>query len=281
AVAAVAGLASRGERRAVLLNATGPSLAVLLLLLKNVALFGLWGTSSWGPNSLHKVLQPFVAKPALEALIRDGELTPISDVWEFSPGAVYVERLGLPDEHHGIPALDELEKGDSNPVTRRNPVNYNHWSYLHAARAYLHDSRVLLRRFPEAYLEAIQWNARHFVRPVTAHGYVARNSRFVPRVTEWSERVDAALLALMPILLSVGAVSFLRRKTPRSERLFLAFVLGTLAWASALSVLAEHGENNRFRFHLMGLVVLLACHCARLVVEGLRSRYAAPAVLSA
>jgi len=278
AVAAVVGLAAKNDRRAVLSRALGPSLAVALLVLKNVALFGLWGTSSWGPNSLHKVMQPFVDKPAHEAMIQAEELTPISNVWEFSPGAVYVERLGLPDEHHGIPALDDLEKREGNPITRRNRVNYNHWSYLHAARAYLHDTRILVRRFPEAYFEAVRWNAANFISPVTGHGYVAPNRSCVARVTEWFERVDVALCWWVPILFVGGAVSLLRRKTPRAERLLLAFILGTLSWATALSVLAEHGENNRFRFHLMGLVVLLACYCARVVVEGLRARYATVAV---
>lgn len=273
AVAAVTCLASRGDRRAVLRNAMGPSIAVVLLVLKNVALFGLWGTSSWGPNSLHKVVQPFVDKPALEAMIREGDLSPISAVWEFSPGAVYIETLQLQDERHGIPALDELEKRITHRATRRNRVNYNHWSYLHAAKAYMHDTSVLIRRFPEAYFDAILWNARNFVRPVTAHGYLSRNGRHVPRAIASLERIDLALLSLMPILLVVGTVSLLRRRTPRAQRLLLAFILGTLAWASALSVLAEHGENNRFRFHLMGLVVLLACYSGRVLVDGLRARY--------
>jgi hypothetical protein len=272
AIAAVACLVARGDRRAVLRKAIGPALAVLLLVVKNVALFGLWGTSSWGGNSLHKLIQPFVETATLEEMIQDGELTPISDVWEFSPGAVYVERLGLQEEHHGIPALDELEKRVDNPITRRNRVNYNHWSYLHAAKAYMHDARILIRRFPEAYFDVIQWNARNFVRPVTAHGYVAGNGAAVPQLTALSEQIDLALLLLTPILLVAGTVALFRRKTPGAERLLLAFILGTLAWASALSVLAEYGENNRFRFHLMGLVVLLACYCARVAVEGLRAR---------
>lgn len=280
AVTAVTFLASRAERRAVLRTAIAPSAAVALLVLKNAVLFGLWGTSSWGPNSLHKVLQPFVDKPTLEAMVGAGELSPISTAWEFSPGSVYVQRLGLQEEDHGIPALDELQKRrNGHPATRRNPVNYNHWSYLHAARAYMQDTRVLVRRFPEAYWKAIQWNARKYVEPVTAHGYVARNGRFVPRITAWSERVDHVLLALVPLLLAVGAASLLQRKTPRAERLFLAFILGTLAWTTALSVLAEHGENNRFRFHVMGLVVFLACYCGRVLAEGLRTRRAALAAV--
>ena len=118
-------------------------------------------------------------------------------------------------------------------------------------------------------------NARNFVYPVTGHGFLAQNIRSIPRLTAWFERIDVALCWSVPMLLVAGTASLLRRKTPRSERLLLAFMLGTLAWATALSVLAEHGENNRFRFHLMGLVVLLACHSARVVVEGLRTRYAA------
>lgn len=269
AVAVVVGLAARDDRRAVLRAAIGPAIAVLLLVLKNAVLFGVWGTSSWGPNSVHKVVHPFVDSYALDEMMQDGELTPISDLGEFSPGALYVERLGLQQEHHGIPALDELEKRLDNPITSRNPVNYNHWSYLHAAQAYVHDDRTLIRRFPEAYLDAIRESARIFVRPVTAHGYVAPNADCVPRLTAWSERVDRALLLLSPLLLVFGSVLLFRRTTPPAERLLLAFVLGTLAWASVLSVLVEYGENNRFRFHLMGLVVLLACHCARVAVEGM------------
>jgi hypothetical protein len=272
AVAAIAGLAARGDRRAVLRSAIGPCLAVLLLVLKNAALFGLWGTSSWGPNSVHKVIHPFVDSYALDELMQNGELTPISDLGEFSPGALYIERLGLPEEHHGIPALDELEKRADNPITRRNPVNYNHWSYLHAAKAYVHDNRVLIRRFPEAYLAAIRESARIFVRPVTAHGYIAPNAGCVPRLTVWSERIDEVLLWLSPILLVAGTVLLFRRETLRAERLLLGFIVGTLAWASALSLLVEYGENNRFRFHLMGLVVLLACYCARVAIQDLATR---------
>lgn len=272
AVAGVTWLAARGERRAVLLNALGPSTAVLLLVLKNAALFGVWGTSSWGPNSLHRVLQPFVERPTLEAMIQQGELTPISTLGEFSRGALFIERLQLKEEQHGIPALDALQKRKGHPLTRRNPVNCNHWSYLHAAKAFMHDNLVLLRRFPDAYFNALQWNVRKFVEPVTAHGFVSRNVAAVPRSTAWFERIDSALLALAPLFLIVGMVSVFRRKTPSSERLLLAFILGTLGWTTALSVLVEHGENNRFRFHLMGLAVFLACYSARVVLEELRAR---------
>jgi hypothetical protein len=266
AIAAAAGLVPSRERRRVLLAGAGPALLVVLLATKNLVLFGFFGTSSWGGNSLHRVVTQSLRPAALAAMVDAGRLSPISLRWEFSPPEVYLRILGGgPDR--GVPALDTT--GKTRPS--ENPVNYNHWIYPIASRVYFRDALVLIAAHPGAYLHSLARTARRYLDPVVDDRFLASNRVHLEAGTRLSAALEASRLYRLVVLAAVAWAAFVlvtRRAAP-AERLLLGFALGTIAWVSALGILLEYGENNRFRYPLLVLVLILVVHGARDLSRGL------------
>jgi hypothetical protein len=256
-------LAAPPDRRRLLRQLAVPALVVALLVAKNAAVFGFFGTSSWGGNSLHRVARKNVPPAELARLVDAGALSRVSLDWEFSSGAIYRDHLALGDRDRGVPALDEIEKTPLRAMTRVDPVNYNHWSYLPASKAYLRDALFLIRTHPAAYAAAVASNLRRFTDPVTDDRFVAENRDCVAGLDRLGARIERPLLWLCPVAWIYALVVLARRRAPRGELLLLAFALGTTLWATALGLLVETGENNRFRFHLMGLQWLLFVYALR------------------
>jgi len=261
AAAAAAALVPAGRRRAALLAALPAAGAVALWSLKNLVLFGFFGTSSWGGNSLHRMMTESLPAETVRAMVARGELSPISAEWEFSPPGVFAALLAPDGRDTGIPALDRTTKTRA----RENSVNYNHWIYPRASREYRKGALRMMRAHPGAYFASIRWTARRYLDPVTDDHFL-RPIRFPVRGAvapfEAAERSVLVRIAVAAALLG-ALVRLASGRGPRAERLFLAFALGTIAWGSALGILAEYGENNRFRWHLSPLVFLL-------VVTGVR-----------
>jgi len=67
-----------------------------------------------------------------------------------------------------------------------------------------------------------------------------------------------------------------RRRTPAAERLLLLFAAGTILWVAAAGTALEYGENNRFRYQILGLSWVLTAYGARDLVRWLRSRSLSP-----
>jgi hypothetical protein len=163
------------------------------------------------------------------------------------------------------------------PESALSSGNLNHWAYLAASKVYLRDALRIIRRFPDAYLNRVAWNWDKFLQPVTRDDFLKTNRAALPRLIRISEWLEPVLLATFPMSVALALVALFRRRLQRDERVFLLFVLGTVAWSGTLSLLAESGENNRFRYHMMGMVLLLACFSARRLWLSVRNRRRRPA----
>lgn len=262
AAAAAAAIVPRPERAGVARAAAVPLLVVLAWAAKNWFLFGFFGTSSWGGNSLHRMMTESIPAERVEAMIAAGSLHPISRAWEFAPPEEFVRILGKEaGEDRGVPALDRLMK----TRTRENPFNYNHWSYPAASRVLRRDALTLLRAEPSAYLASIGWTARRFLDPVTDDPYLQAIRYPIRKLARAAERVETGAVArfLGAAAILGGAVLLARRRLPAVERLLLAFALGTVLWVGLFGIAFEFGENNRFRHPIGGLILLLAAIGAR------------------
>jgi hypothetical protein len=220
-------------------------------------LFGVGAGSSWGGGSLSRVAAASVDTTQLKRLVSAGEVTPLVLGLQFASGDRLIEALDLEPIHTGVPALDRVGKTPLNEFTLINPVNYNHWAVPAANRASREDARLLIRRFPDAYVATVRENAHRFQRPATWDYFVSRNRSQIVPLAELSETVQRRLGWVVGVAWLLAAVALFGRRLPKRDRLLLAFLVGTIAWATAVGVSLEIGENNRFRYHLTGLHVLL------------------------
>ncbi len=265
-IAAIAsGLAPRGTRLRALGWAAVPAAIVLLWCAKNAAMFGFFGLSSWGAFSLHRVAQEGVPEAEVQDLVRQGTLSSASGVYEFSAPEVFVQRLGLPDRETGVPALDRLRKETLTSATLRNPGNRNHWSYLEVAPLMARDAWTLIRLHPEAYARTVAANLETFLRPVADSQWAAGNRNKVYMVAMKAEALEChpVTWAILAAVFAFATFGLLSGRAPPRERLFLGAMLATVAWATALALLAETGENNRFRYETFVPMLLLSCWTGR------------------
>ena len=252
-------------------RAAAPAVVIVALwAAKNLALFGFFGLSSWGGNSLHRMMTEALPGAVVQEMVRRGEISPLSLEWEFSPPETYLKVLGPARGDTGVPALDQTGK----TRTRENPVNYNHWVYPLASREYARNAWTMLRAHPDAYFRSVRWTARRYLDPVTDDMFVRPIAYPVRHALAPFERAERGPVArgLVLLVLLWALVRLVTRRGPAEERLFLAFALGTLLWASAAGILLEYGENNRFRWHLSPLVFLLGVMAARDAIRAVRAR---------
>jgi len=238
-----------------------------LLLLKSFVLFHVPATSSWFGCSLHRMFTESIPPAEIRELIDAGELSPISACWEFSPPETYLAVLHVDRGDTGIPALDATGK----TRTRENPVNYNHWIYPYASRAYLHDAMHLFAIRPGSFLKSIRWTSHRFLEPLT-DDYFVRPMRY--RVRRWVEPFETvqrspAFWVLVATVLGTFAIGVVRGHD--RERLFRTYLLGTVLWVAAVGILLEYGENNRFRYQIGPLLWIAAVVVVRDVAGAIRS----------
>ena len=258
----VVALAPRAERMRVLRLAAIPLAVVFLWAAKNWFLFGFFGTSSWGGNSLHRMMTEIVPRERIESMIQNGDLPRLSREWEFSAPEIYLEVLGRrADQDWHIPALDETKKTQ----TRENPVNYNHWIYPIASKIYGRAALRMMREEPGAYAQSIAWTARRYLEPTTDDLFLQPNRYPIRGLARRWEAVESSffviLLGIVATAWSIATV--LRGRGRPEERMFLAFTVVAILWTAVFGILFEFGENNRFRYPAQSLTFVLVAALLR------------------
>ena len=254
------------KRKAILVSAIAPLLVVNLVYLKNYNQVGTFSGSSWLGMNLAK---RWPLSQAEMAVLREQGKLPA--VWHRRP-------FKEPDEfrHLGYfaagdsvhPAVDELYKANGEP-------NFNHRDYakisleMQRADAFLmlHYPGRYLKRSVTAFLLYLQPgpNAVDFLvdydfsrvhrlrdvltRTVFLGGPIERPIRMLgPPLNLW--------LLLFPALLGFGVYRVLRGET--SQRPVFAYTVLTILWVTLASSLIEIGENDRMRWEIEPLLVVLA-----------------------
>jgi hypothetical protein len=272
AILAAIAVAPRGSRKLVVALAAGPLAIVLGWSLKNAILFGFFGTSSWGGNSAHRMMTESAPRERIEEWVQEGKLGPISLEAEFSPPGVYRRILGESAGHdRGVPALDQMEK----PNALHNPVNYNHWIYPVASRAYASGALRILHEDPGIFRTSIEWTARRFLDPVTDSTFLYQNRGVIQRWARAEEALETSLSARVAMVIVLGAAIFAlaRRRVCESERLFVLSLVGTVLWIAASGIALEYGENNRFRYSTLAPLFVLGAVAVRDAVRALSGRW--------
>lgn len=289
--AVVVVLALRSPRRVALVAAL-PVLAVLAWYLKDAAMFGTTSTSSWLGMNLAKVTLARAPKAQLRHLVANGALRPIALVAPFSAPGTYEPRF-VRVRATGIASLDERTKADGSS-------NLNNLVYVPVSSRYLSQDLAYIAAEPGTYLRSAGLAFQIWVMPTDQYTFVLPGRR---QVAGWARLYDRFVLgqpepdlvingealfglpAPTPAQLPYGTFAMLalallgapvlawrwRRSDPASAAA-IAYVWMTVVYSLVATSLLDVGENNRFRFELGPLPLVLAAVVAVALVRGLLPR---------
>jgi len=255
-------------------------LGLLLLYVKNLLVFGTFTTSSWLGMNLAYTSLSHIPPAERSELVSAKVLNPVSNVRAFSPLSDYP---GVPLRSNGIAALDQTTRSDGWP-------NFNNFAYIEIAHLYLKDDLWAIAHRPRAYLKGVAISVVNYLTPANEFYDFKQFNVNIPSWVEiyyWAgnpitpfrgllkryenqdhldqKRYDGpsvTLAILLPVLIVFGVIKVV--SAVRSGRsgdpvtVCLLFILIAIAYVSAAGTLIDCNENNRFRFVIDPLYVVLA-----------------------
>jgi len=141
-------LAGRGQRRAVLLGGALPFSFLLGLYLKNYAVFGVFGATSWGGANVTLATTQRLPRAQKLQWIESGKLSPFAAISVFAAPSEYLKLLP-PDLHFPWPGTNELRRPSV------DAPNFNHGLYLQVNRQRQKDAAYYIRSEPLEYLTTV------------------------------------------------------------------------------------------------------------------------------
>ena len=264
-------------RTQLLLGAAVPVVAVLALSLKNLAVFGFFGCSSWLGANMIVVTAHQIAVDDKAQLIRAGKLSPMADVEPGDDVARYRPFVGeVPLT--GIPILDEDTKQAG------GTVNTNHMVYLKADAMNRELAKQSLRLRPKGYLQSVgiaifcyflpATDFFHFddnravIRPLDHAANVLVFGQFRETTRKGLRDLKAKgagaslllytgtfLIVLVPLLLGWGTLLAWRSTGPMQA--LVIYLLFQIVFILITTTLLSSFENNRYRFPTDPMYALL------------------------
>ena len=286
----VAAIALGRQWRVVVRAAAVPLVVLATWYVKDLVLFGTTTTSSWlGMNLARSVLYRAPASQ-VAALQRQGVLGPLASIPPFSSPQTYVPRFATA-RPSSDPALGALAKGNGAP-------NFNNPLYVTVSSQYLHQDLAWIRAEPGQYAADVSRSVRVWLVGTDQNftdsvnwPHVATYARVYDRAVGWQPAQDPAVglvlfhrsmwqwtwlswhAVAVTLLALVGApvLAWRRRRHPTLGA-GVAALWWTCLYAFAVSSLVEIGENERFRFELGPLLLVLATVVVTEVVRSVRRR---------
>lgn len=273
-------VARRELTRRVLAASIVPTVFVVLLLVKNLIVFGVPATSSWYGMYLAELVDRKVPASERQRLVERGQLSRVSLAPPFVDPVTY-RKLVRPPEPTGVALLDELK-------TSTGYWNMNNSVYVRASREYLSDSITLIRLRPGAYARAILADEPFYVHPASEGAYFEHS-----KIHRYETLFDQIILLQLPtggpawtilVALAVALVyglrltyRLVRRRLPATaSAVTLAYIWLTVAYVSVAVTFTQVGEKNRIRFLLDPFLVLLVAAAVRDAVRRIRRQPTGP-----
>ena len=261
------------NRRRLVLISLVPVLIVSGWYAKNYFLFGSFGASSWAGMNLSHVtfLSPLTPQSIRDELVGQGKLSPYPVVEAFRPIENYQGLLPVPPQR-GIPVLDEHLKSTE-------AINFNHPFYIALSSRMAGEAMNFISAYPGLYLASVKQGFSIYFH--SSSDYLLFKERPTVRLETWWDRIfygqmknyagdfkdrwkaDPAYVGWL-LVFAYGAailyglkIVFSRDRTSRDQIGVVAFMVFTIIYFSAMANFLDLGENNRFRFALDPLVLVL------------------------
>ena len=280
-------------RRRLLVAAVAPLLVVNLWYAKNAVQVGIFGASSWlgmnlrrgwsissenppgAPEEVGRKLGVANLQPKeIGALVDAGK---VPEVWLKRPFA-------KPPRFRSLGYFAPYEAGDPGchpaicaPYKSDGRVNYNHRDYALISREFLRGDLAVMRAYPDRYLQRVAMAFWYFLQPGPRLIFGAYNLKRLEQVcARWNGALFLSgflgapaedsfnlIFIAYPALLLYGTTKAWFTRGP--ARAVFAYVALTLTWFILVTNLIEIGENDRMRFEIDPLMlVLLGCMLASL-----------------
>ncbi len=263
----------------------GCAFAILCLIgtlyIKNYALFGFFGASSWIGMNVFKIAEQAVGTNTVNELVQSGSIPTVAAHAPFSALDTYPQTEPLQRIQPRHVALTTTTKTSGSP-------NYNHLDYVTISKDYGRASSFIIRNNPRLYLGAVFDAWCLYCNPSWQYGFLKANNQAISgwlsfltyfRSRGWIDlrpfkrwafgsdggEIDlypvTSLLFLPSILLlacagTVARISRFVRKGDSSGLVFV-FMTFTVMYVAVLGNALEYGENNRFRVETDPLIFLL------------------------
>jgi len=266
-------LTNKALRKPIALCSVIPFLPVLLLLTKNYLVFGEFSSSSWLGMGMFRVATHTMTTETKEELIRQGSLSELSLIRSYSTIPAYRQFLGRVPQTD-IPALDQQNK-------TTGFTNYNYLGYLNISRLYLQEALSILRNHPRYYFEGLRASLLIYLRSSADfqlsrynYGKIEFFSAQFDRFVYWKlpDRLGGVCLLVVvlgPLLLLFSILDL--RKLPISPAVI--FIWFTVIYITFVANAFELSENNRYRYEIDSLLLILLGLFVQNMLNRMRLKY--------
>lgn len=272
AVIALAALFYKDRRRLVLISLI-PVLLVFGWYAKNYYLFGTFSTSSWAGMNLSHVtfFSPLIPQSVRDELVRQKELSPYPVAEAFRSIDDYKGFMSAPPKR-GIPVLDE-------PLKSTKAINFNDIFYLSLSNRMAKDAIHFIELNPGWYLSSIRQGFSIYFH--SSSDYLLFKDRPTLQLESWWDRLfygqlknyagdynnrwrnDPAYVGWWLVVSYIAVIAYGMKIFFTRDRYSIelagtvTYMIFTILYFTVMANFFDLGENNRFRFALDPLVLLL------------------------
>lgn len=284
---------AKDHRKLVFRAAAIPLLLIALFYAKNVIQFGSLTGSTWFGQHLARVTTAEVDENIRKDLVAQGKLTPTALIPAFSELDRY---NAIPFTHRvtGIPALDQ-------PSKISGAENFNNAAYIQISEMYKHDALFIATHYPKVLATSIFKSSFFYLRspeefymlrsrveklgiydPMFRAAIYGELAEYPDHTTKGQPGYQNQMLMATPwIMLFVIPMVLLfairvvrrgfREKKFDALQVSMMFIAVNLLFVSVIANIFEMGENNRIRYMMDPLFLLLGSVMMRELYAAMRS----------
>jgi len=258
-------------RRQVLVATVLPLVLLAGVYGKNLALFGEFAASTFGPASFHLVTVDRLPDAERARWIAEGTLSPFAAISAYAAPREYLGFFGTSEHPGWPPQLTRLEQ----PSVLA--ANFNHWFLLEVHRARRQDVLHYLRERPFGYLRNVMAGLQDLLRPSTEwhprtgterSPHAQHRQILGPYERGYNNLVHRfpvapiGLYVFLPLVWLWGlwqGVRLVRSgvEEPRARGALLLFCLFQIVYVVAASSMLTYLEESRYRFQVEPMIWLV------------------------
>jgi len=281
----------KDQRRRLMAMVLAPALIILLWLGKNHYLFGTFSMSTCLGFSFNHVTTQLLTVEERDNLIMEGKVSSLARILpvpKIEKCYDYLTEVNV--QQHPAEALKQINKSTGSR-------NWNHIYYIPISQRYLQDCIAVIRYCPAAYLRGIQRSILVYFYPIrpdfhphwiAAYPYYhawtilggSIDMPFEPIPVYQSDlSVVASSVCWMIVILyilvpAIFICDWIKKRGfanwDRVRLITLGFIGFNIAYVTAVGILLDCGENNRFRAEIVPLTVIVAAVTLQRLLDGRR-----------